>query len=132
MVWFEQNIFANHPRLGIRAWVSKCNKHDTNNLKNKLFGESGGDVRYKSQESRVKSQESRVKSRESRQNTRVIARYEAIPKLYRGVLHGVYPLLAAGGPVTFVATKVTKKAVSRNASLPHEPLPCKSARTTGY
>jgi len=32
---------------------------------------------------------------------------------------GVYPLLAAGGPVTFVATKVTKKAVSRNASLPH-------------
>jgi len=27
--------------------------------------------------------------------------------------------LAAGGPVTFVATKVTKKAVSREASLPH-------------
>ena len=32
---------------------------------------------------------------------------------------GVYPLLAAGGPVTFVATKVTKKVVTRNASLPH-------------
>jgi len=28
--------------------------------------------------------------------------------------------LAAGGPVTFVATKVTQKAVSREASLPHE------------
>jgi len=29
------------------------------------------------------------------------------------------PLLAAGGPGTFVATKVPKKAFSRNASLPH-------------
>ncbi|WP_419699830.1 hypothetical protein [Mucilaginibacter sp. NFX135] len=27
--------------------------------------------------------------------------------------------MAAGGPITFVATKVTKKAVSREASLPH-------------
>jgi hypothetical protein len=35
------------------------------------------------------------------------------------VEYDVYPLLAAGGPVTFVATKVTKKAVTRNASLPH-------------
>jgi len=30
-------------------------------------------------------------------------------------LYGADPLLAAGGPVTFVATKVTQKAVSRNA-----------------
>ena len=39
------------------------------------------------------------------------------------------PLLAAGGPVTFVATKVTKKAFSRNASLRSWALPCKTSRT---
>jgi hypothetical protein len=40
---------------------------------------------------------------------RVIARYEAIPDLQSKVKKNVaYPLLAAGGPVTFVATKVTK------------------------
>jgi len=33
--------------------------------------------------------------------------------------------------VTFVATKVTKRAVSRNASLRSWPLPCKTGRTTG-
>jgi len=33
--------------------------------------------------------------------------------------------------VTFPWWKVTKNQVSRNASLPHEPLPCKSNRTTG-
>jgi hypothetical protein len=31
-----------------------------------------------------------------------------------------FPLIAAGGLVTFVATKVTKKAFSRKASLPHK------------
>ncbi|WP_426670566.1 hypothetical protein ACPPVU_04815 [Mucilaginibacter sp. McL0603] len=41
------------------------------------------------------------------------------------------PAHGRGGLVTFVATKVTKKAVSRNASLPHRPFPCKSAKTTG-
>ena len=46
-------------------------------------------------------------------------------------MSSVYSLLAAGGPGTFVATKVTKKAVTRNASLRSWPLPCKSARTTG-
>jgi len=46
-------------------------------------------------------------------------------------MYVVYPLLAAGGPVTFVATKVTKKAVTRNASLRSWPLLCKAARTTG-
>ena len=50
---------------------------------------------------------------------------------YRTNKHVAYPLLAAGGPVTFVATKVTKKAFSRNASFRSLPLPCKAARTTG-
>jgi hypothetical protein len=37
--------------------------------------------------------------------------------------------MAAGGLVTFVATKVTKKAPSRNASLRTRPLPYKSGKT---
>jgi len=42
------------------------------------------------------------------------------------------PLLAAGGPDTFVLIqKCPKNQVSRNASLPHGPLPCKTGRTTG-
>lgn len=41
------------------------------------------------------------------------------------------PAHSRGSLVTFVATKVTKKAVSRNASLPHKALPCKSTKTTG-
>jgi hypothetical protein len=47
------------------------------------------------------------------------------------VLYGVYPLLAAGGPVTFVATKVTKKAFSRNASLPHKAFAPQSGQNQG-
>jgi hypothetical protein len=61
--------------------------------------------------------------------------------------HGVYPLLAAGGPVTFfvvvcffkvlkmaspfVATKVTKKASPEMLLCRTRPLPCKAGRTTG-
>jgi len=36
--------------------------------------------------------------------------------------------LAAGGPVTFVATKVTKKAFSRKASLPHKTFTLQSSQ----
>ncbi|MDP9047862.1 MAG: hypothetical protein M3N14_06980 [Bacteroidota bacterium] len=39
------------------------------------------------------------------------------------------PLNGRGGLVTFVATKVTKSAFSRNDSLLHRPLPCKSGKT---
>jgi len=48
----------------------------------------------------------------------VIARNEAISMQYRAVLNIVERSIAAKA-VTFVATKVTKKAVSREASLPH-------------
>ncbi|HTE01984.1 MAG TPA: hypothetical protein VK668_22000 [Mucilaginibacter sp.] len=41
----------------------------------------------------------------------------------------IRPLNCRGGLVTFVATKVTKKAFSRKASLPHLPLPGKSGKT---
>jgi hypothetical protein len=47
------------------------------------------------------------------------------------ILHGVYPLLAAGRPVTFVATKVTKKAFSREASLPHKAFALQSSQNHG-
>jgi hypothetical protein len=49
----------------------------------------------------------------------------------QGRLSGVYPLLAAGGPDTFVATKVSKKAFSRNASLPHKAFALQSRQNHG-
>ncbi|MGN8071200.1 hypothetical protein [Mucilaginibacter sp. 22184] len=45
--------------------------------------------------------------------------------------YGADPLLAAGGPVTFVATKVTKKAVTRNASLPHRAFTLQTGQNQG-
>jgi hypothetical protein len=51
--------------------------------------------------------------------------------LYWVDLLGVYPLLAAGGPDTFVATKVTKKALAERLLCRTLPLPFKADRTTG-
>jgi len=42
-------------------------------------------------------------------------------------LQGVYPLLAAGGPVTFVATKVTKKASAERLLCAHSLYPANRA-----
>jgi hypothetical protein len=47
------------------------------------------------------------------------------------ILHVAYPLLAAGGPVTFVATKVTKKASAERLLCRTRPLPCKSRQNHG-
>jgi hypothetical protein len=43
--------------------------------------------------------------------------------------HNVGAAHGRGGLVTFDASKVTKNAFSRKASLPHGPLPCKSGKT---
>ena len=61
----------------------------------------------------------------------VIARHEAISMLYRATLHGAYPLLAAGGPVTFIATKVTKRSSQQKCFFAAPGLARKSVRTTG-
>ena len=52
-------------------------------------------------------------------------------KVFRGSINVPSRSVAAGGFVTFVATKVTKKAFSRKASLPTRPLPCKSGKNHG-
>jgi hypothetical protein len=44
-------------------------------------------------------------------------------------MDNIGPLSCRGRAVTFVATKVTKRAVSRNASLRSRPLPCKTDKT---
>jgi hypothetical protein len=41
------------------------------------------------------------------------------------------PLLAAEAHYFFLDEKVTKNQVTRDASLPHMPLPGRSAKTTG-
>jgi hypothetical protein len=40
--------------------------------------------------------------------------------------------IAAEAVTFFHDKKVTKKSISRKASLPHGPLPCKAGRTTGW
>jgi hypothetical protein len=46
-----------------------------------------------------------------------------------GFVRGITPAHGRGGLVTFVLAKVTKTAVSRNASLPHVALPHKPRKT---